>query len=204
MIAVLMGTGLAAAAGLNAYIPFLLVGLVARFTDVLVLPDPYHWIENPWVLGVGTVLLLGELLLDKVPVVDTVNDVIGTVIRPATGGLIFAASQAADQVDSSSWLRDHEWVAVVLGVSVAAAVHLVKAISRPAINLTTAGVGGPIVSVAEDASAFTLCMIAIFAPVLVIGALILLGWGLHAMWMRAGRSRMRVRDLGGIRFWPGL
>ena len=59
-------------------------------------------------------------------------------------------------------------------------------------------------SVAEDASAFTLCMIAIFAPVLVIGALILLGWGLHAMWLRAGRSRMRVRDLGGIRFRPGL
>ena len=45
-------------------------------------------------------------------------------------------------------------------MSVAAAVHLVKAVSRPAINLTTAGVGGPIVSVAEDASAFTLCVIA--------------------------------------------
>jgi hypothetical protein len=169
-----------------------------------VLPDPYHWIENPWVLGVGTVALLGELLLDKIPMIDPVNDVIGTVIRPATGGLIFAASQAADHVDGASLLRDHQWVAVVLGVSVAAAVHLVKAVSRPAINLTTAGVGGPIVSTAEDASAFALCAIAIFAPVLVIGALILLGWGLHAMWVRAGRSRARVRALGAIRLWPGL
>jgi hypothetical protein len=76
---------------------------------------------------------------------------------------------------------------------VAGAVHVVKAVSRPAINVSTAGVGGPIVSAVEDATAFTLCVVAIFAPVLVIGALILLGWGLHAMWTRAGRTRRRRR-----------
>ena len=194
MIAVLMGTGLAAAAGSNAYIPVLLVGLVARWTDVLTLPEAYRWIENPAVLGVVTVLLVSELVLDKIPVVDSVNDAVGTVIRPVTGGLIFAAIQAADQIDSSTWMRDHHWLGVVLGVAVAATVHAVKAISRPVTNVTTGGAGGPIVSTAEDALAFALSVIAIFTPILVIGALVVLGSGLHSMWTRVpDSSRCHLR-----------
>ena len=69
MLAVLTGAGLSAAAGLNAYIPFLLVGLLARFTDVITLPGEWQWIESWWALGIGTVLLISELVLDKIPVV---------------------------------------------------------------------------------------------------------------------------------------
>jgi hypothetical protein len=194
MIAALMGTGLSAAAGLNAYIPFLLVGLVARFTDVLTMPDSYRWIESPWALSLAAVLLLAEIVLDKIPVIDTINDAIGTVIRPAVGGLIFAATQAAEQVDNSPWMREHPWIGIVGGVVVAGAVHVTKAVSRPAINLTTGGVGGPIVSAVEDASSAVLSLIALFIPVLVIAALIVLGWGLIAMWGRVLRARRRVRD----------
>ena len=75
-------------------------------------------LESPWVRGVVTVLLVSEVLLDKIPVVDSVNDAIGTVVRPATGGLIFAAAQAAGQIDSSTW-SGHHWLAVVLGLLVA-------------------------------------------------------------------------------------
>ena len=39
MLEVLAGTGLAAAAGLNAYIPLLTLGLAGRFLDFVVLPD---------------------------------------------------------------------------------------------------------------------------------------------------------------------
>lgn len=194
MIAALMGTGLAAAAGLNAYIPFLLVGLVSRFSDVLELPDSYRWIENPWVLTAATVLLLTEIVLDKIPVIDTINDAVGTIVRPVIGGVIFAATQAAEQVDASAWMQDHAWVGAVAGVAVAGIVHVTKTVSRPAINLTTGGAGGPVVSVAEDASSFSLSLIAIFLPALVIGALILLGWGLWAMWSRVARARRRIRD----------
>ena len=194
MIAALMGTGLSAAAGLNAYIPFMLVGFVARFTDVITLPESYQWIESPWALALATLLLLAEIVLDKIPAVDTVNDFIGTLIRPATGGLVFAAAQVGADVDSSAWMQQHEWVGAILGVVVAGGVHTTKAVSRPAINVTTAGVGGPIVSTIEDASSFTLSLIALFLPVLVIGALILLGWGLWSMWKRVGRARRRVRD----------
>ena len=38
MFEVLTGAGLAAAAGLNAYIPLLAIGLLSRFTDLVSLP----------------------------------------------------------------------------------------------------------------------------------------------------------------------
>ena len=92
MLASLTGLGLSAAAGLNAYIPLLLVGVLARFTDVITLPEPYRWIQSGWAIGIVSVLLVAELILDKVAVVDHVNDVLQTVVRPTAGGLAFSAS----------------------------------------------------------------------------------------------------------------
>lgn len=123
--------GLSAAAGLNAYIPFLVVALVARFTDVLTLPATYAWVESWWAIGIGSVLLLSEVVLDKIPAVDSVNDAVQTFIRPAMGGLIFAATSAAQQVDSSAWMADHPWVGIALGVLVSGLVHTGKG-RRPA------------------------------------------------------------------------
>ena len=90
MLEILTGTGLAAAAGLNAYIPLLLVGLGARFTDLITLPAGWAWLENEWVLGVVTVLLVIEFVADKIPAVDTINDWIQTVVRPTAGGLVYS------------------------------------------------------------------------------------------------------------------
>lgn len=42
----LTGLGLATAAGLNAYIPLLALGLLSRFTDLVSLPHGYGWLEN--------------------------------------------------------------------------------------------------------------------------------------------------------------
>ena len=123
MLASLTGLGPSAAAGLNAYIPLLLVGLLVRFTGVVELPEPYRWIQSGWALGVVAVLLLAELVLDKVPVVDHVNDAVQTLVRPTVGGVIFAATAAAGQADTSPWMRQHPWVPVLLGVVVAGAVH---------------------------------------------------------------------------------
>lgn len=189
MIVALTGIGLSAAAGLNAYIPFVLVGFVARFTDVIELPQSYRWIESPWALGIASVLLATEVVLDKIPIVDTINDAVGTLVRPAMGGLIFAASQAAEQADAAAWMRRHEWVGIVAGVAVAGAMHTVKALARPAINLSTGGVGAPVVSTVEDASSFSLSLTAIFVPVLVIVALVLLVLGGFTLWRRIRRSR---------------
>ena len=85
MIAALTGMGLSAAAGLNAYIPFLIVALIARFTDLITLPTSFAWIESWWAIGIGSILLIAELVLDKIPAIDTVNDTIQTFIRREYG-----------------------------------------------------------------------------------------------------------------------
>lgn len=194
MLAALTGAGLSAAAGLNAYIPFLLVALVARFTDVIELPHQYAWIESNWAIGIAAVLLLSEVVLDKVALVDHVNDAVGTFVRPATGGLIFAATTAAqDFEESSSFMADNPWIGVLLGIVTAGIVHTGKAVSRPVVNAGTGGLGTPVVSAAEDGVSITLSLVAIFLPVLVIFLLLLLLWAGFALWRRR-RSRRRERD----------
>lgn len=195
MIAVLTGMGLSAAAGLNAYIPFLVVALIARFTDVITLPAEFAWIESWWAIGIGSVLLLTEVVLDKIPAVDTVNDAVQTFIRPSVGGLIFAATSAAEQIDKSTWMAEHPWVGIGLGVIVSGLVHTGKVATRPAINAGTLGAGAPVVSAAEDTASVGLSLIAIFLPVLVILALALLVVGLVFLYRRLRRWR-RLRGNG--------
>jgi hypothetical protein len=189
MIAALTGMGLSAAAGLNAYIPFLIVALVARFTDVITLPAAYAWIESWWAIGIGAVLLLTEVVLDKIPAVDTVNDAVQTFIRPSMGGLIFAATTAAEDLDNSTWMQQNPWVGVVLGIIVSGLVHTGKVAARPPINAGTAGLGAPVVSTLEDGTSVGLSLVAIFVPVLVIVLLALLAWFLVWMWLRVRRWR---------------
>ena len=194
MLAALTGMGLSAAAGLNAYIPFLVVALIARFTDYITLPVGYEWIESTWAIGIVAALLLAEVILDKIPAVDTINDTIQTFIRPSMGGLIFAATTAAAQLDNSTWMKDNPWVSVVLGVLISGLVHTGKMAARPAINVGTLGAGAPVVSTLEDISSLSLSLIALIAPVLVILALALLAWLLIWMWLRVRRWRRTRRD----------
>ena len=189
MLASLTGLGLSAAAGLNAYIPLLLVGVLARFTDVITLPEPYRWIQSGWALAIVSVLLLAELILDKVAVVDHVNDAIQTLVRPTVGGVIFAATTAAEQADNSTWMQEHPWVGVLLGVVVAGVVHATKATARPLVNATTVGAGTPVVSATEDAASLGMSLVAVFLPILVVVALLLVGWAAVAMFRRARRRR---------------
>jgi hypothetical protein len=186
--------GLSAAAGLNAYIPFLVVALIARFTDYITLPVGYEWIESNWAIGIGAALLLAEVILDKIPAVDTINDTIQTFIRPSMGGLIFAATTAAAQLDNSTWMKENPWVSVVLGVLISGLVHTGKMAARPVINVGTVGTGAPVVSTLEDISSLGLSLIALIAPLLVIVALALLAWLLIWMWLRVRRWRRTRRD----------
>src|SRR5690554_1658255 len=96
MLEFLTGTGLALAAGVNAYIPLLVIGLASRFLDFVQLPDAWQWLENEWVLGVLGVLLVIEFFADKIPVVDSINDWVQTVVRPASGGLAFGSGSSAE------------------------------------------------------------------------------------------------------------
>jgi uncharacterized membrane protein len=184
--------GLSAAAGLNAYIPFLVVALIARFTDIITLPQSYAWIESWWAIGIGAVLLLAEVVLDKIPAVDTVNDTIQTFIRPSMGGLIFAATSAAESLDQSTWMKDNPWVGIVLGILVSGLVHTGKMAARPVLNTGTVGAAAPVVSTVEDGASIGLSLLAIFLPILVVLALVLMvalfAWVL-VRWRRWRRNR---------------
>lgn len=203
MIAALTGLGLSAAAGLNAYIPFMIVALIARFTDVITLPESFSWIESPWAIGVGAILLLTEVVLDKIPAIDTVNDAIQTFIRPSMGGLIFAATTAAEDLDKSTWMAENPWIGVVLGIVVSGLVHSGKMAARPAINAGTLGAGAPVVSTAEDGASLGLSLVAIFIPILVIFALIGLAWLLVWLWLNVRKwKRRRVDRVGPDTAYP--
>ncbi len=195
MFAILTGLGLSASAGLNAYIPILVVGLLARFTDVVALPHQYAWMTSGWALAGVAALLAVEVVLDKVAVVDHVNDAIQTFVRPAAGGAVFAASNAAARIDHSGWLADHHWVGWVLGVVVALCVHVTKAGVRPVVNVSTVGVGTPFVSAAEDAMSLTMSLVALLVPALVVVfliVLVLVGWRLTRMVRRRRRKAEAV------------
>lgn len=192
MLEALTGTGLAASAGLNAYIPLLTMGLLARYTDVVNLPSGWQWISNGWVLAILVVLLAIETVADKVPVVDHINDVVQTFVRPTAGGLAFGAGSGAETVtvsDPGNLFGSRQWVPVAIGVLIALGVHGVKAAARPVINAGTAGVGAPVASTAEDATSVVFSLTAILLPVLVL--LFLLAMPLFVIWVVRRRRRRR-------------
>ncbi|QYH36157.1 DUF4126 domain-containing protein [Salinibacterium sp. M195] len=192
MLEVLTGSGLAVAAGLNAYIPLLILGLAGRFFDFVELPIAWAWLENPWVIGILALLLVVEIIADKVPVVDSVNDWIQTIVRPAAGGIAFgtgAASETAVITDPASFFTSDAWVPVAIGIVLAFGTHAAKMLARPALNAATAGAAAPVVSAAEDITSILLSVMALLMPV--IGFLAVLGLIVIVV-ARVRRSR-RVR-----------
>ena len=196
VLEVLTGSGLAASAGLNAYIPLVLMGLLARYTDLVDLPNGWQWLGNGWVILTLAVLLAVEVVADKVPVVDHVNDVVQTVVRPTAGGLAFGAGSTSETVTVSNpdtFFSTHQWVPVVTGVLIALGVHLLKSAARPVINATTAGFGAPVASTAEDATSAVMSVVAILLPVLVL--VFLLGLVAFLFWfLRRRKDRRRERS----------
>ena len=199
-LAGIMGAfGLSAASGLNAYIPLLMVGLAARFTDWIKLAPPFDALSNEWVLGALVVLLVIEFFADKIPLVDHVNDMIQTFIRPAAGAILFAS-------EANVITQIHPVVALILGLLVAFGVHATKATVRPLVTVGTAGIGNPVVSTVEDMTAFTLSFFAIIAPLVLFFLFIIFGWLLYRFWN--GR-RSKAVATGGTASgdtklnWPG-
>ena len=192
MLEALTGTGLAASAGLNAYIPLMVMGLLARYTDYIDLPSGWGWLSNGWVLIILAVLLSIEIVADKVPVVDHVNDVVQTVVRPTAGGLAFGAGSGSQTVtvsDPGSFFTSHQWVPVVAGVLIALSVHGVKAAARPVVNVSTAGFGAPVASTLEDIGSVLMSVLAILMPVLVLVGIGLVIWLAVTVVRRRRRKR---------------
>jgi len=182
VLSVFTAFGLSSAAGLNAYLPLLVVALLARFTDLITLSAPWDTLESWPVIGVLVVLLIIEIVVDKVPAVDTVNDIIQTVVRPIAGAILFASSTGAVSEADPVF-------AMICGLLVAGSVHAAKATVRPVITASTAGTMNPVVSSVEDVASFTISVIAILMPVLGIILLGLLIFWFVRLWRRRRRQR---------------
>ncbi len=161
LLGVFSAFGLSASAGLNAYIPLLVVGVLAHYTDLIKLTPPWDTLANPWILIMLGILLIIEMLADKLPAVNHINDLIQTFVRPVAGAIAFAAS--TNVVHGINPL-----LALACGLLVAGSIHLVKSAAvRPAVTVATGGAGNIPVSIAEDATSTLVSLMSVLVPIAV-------------------------------------
>ena len=176
LLGIFSAFGLSASAGLNAYIPLLVVGVIAHYApNTLKLATPFDLLANPWILVLLGVLVIIEMVADKVPAVNHINDLIQTIVRPVAGAIAFAAS--------ANVITDvNPVLALACGLLVAGSVHTVKAAAvRPAVTATTAGAGNIPVSIAEDIIATVASILAVVLPI-IAGVLAILMLTLVIWW----------------------
>lgn len=202
MIEFIIGTSLAASAGLNAWMPLFVLGMADRFLPAVELPSAWMWLSSDLALWIIGGLLVLEIVADKIPALDSINDVIQSVLRPASGGIAFGAGTGAQTVavdDPSSFFSENAWVPVVVGIGIALVVHVAKATVRVAANTVTGGLAAPALSTAEDAASFSLAAAAIIVPI--VAALLLIGLivavvVLTRRWRRRRTSRAEQAPAG--------
>lgn len=182
LLGIFTAFGLSASAGLNAYIPLLVVGVIAHYTDWITLNNPWDFLANPWVLIVLGILVIIEMLADKIPAVNHLNDAIQTFIRPAAGAIAFAASAKV--------ITDiHPILALICGLLVAGSVHAVKSVAvRPVVTATTGGAGNVPDSIAEDIFSTVVSILAIVIPVMIAIILVLM-LVLFILWRQRRREK---------------
>jgi hypothetical protein len=180
--AVMAAFGLAVAAGLNAWIPVVLVGVAARWLPGgwIVLSPKFQFLSSDWFLLFAVVMLVIELLADKIPLVDHLNDLLQTVVRPVAGAVLFAVGAGVVHALDPR-------LALLLGFLTAGTVHGTKSLVRPMVTASTGGLGNPIVSLVEDVAAFVMTLLAILIPLALVAVFVLLA-------LLAGRAVSRRPD----------
>jgi len=180
--------GLSTAAGLNAYIPLLAVGLFSRYTDLIDLPAPWDHLGDPLALGIVTLVGLADFIGDKVPVIDHGLHLLGMAVAPIVGGILALAT--ADAIDIEPGF------AVVLGVAAALATQLGRTAARPAATVTTAGAGNSVVSLGEDGASGTLSVTSVLWPVVAAILAVIVLVAAFLLWRRWREFGMRIQGRG--------
>jgi hypothetical protein len=114
------------ASGLRLYAVLFLTGLAGALGWV-VLPDGLRLLQDPLMLGASGVMLALEFFADKIPGVDTLWDVLHTLVRIPAGAALAAAAFGGD---STTWTS----IVALMGGALAAASHAAKATTRAAVN----------------------------------------------------------------------
>lgn len=151
-----VGAGLAAVAGLRAYLPLALVGLAGGL-GLFELPGPFGVLDDWPVVGVLLALAVVEGVLDKISALETAVDVVQTPVRMAAGAILFSAALGAG-LDTGAVPE------LAAGGVIAGAVSVFKALLRPPANASAAGVSSSFLSGSEDTVALVGGVVAILVP----------------------------------------
>lgn len=186
----LAGLGLSTSAGLNAYLPLLILALADRLTTIVELDQPYDLLSSNIGIFILMIILPIELIPDKIARVDHVNDLIHSAIRPIAAAVAFMAY--ASQNDDIQPVG-----AMIIGLLVGGGVHWLKSSTRPRITVRTRGIGNPFISMIEDMLSIFLALLAVFVPVSMIIALPLASWLLIRSYRRMSSGKSRLMSLLG-------
>lgn len=184
VLALFTAFGLSASSGLNAYIPLLVIALLAKFTTLIQLQSPWDGLTSWWIIGLLVVLNVVEFVADKVPAVNHINDVVQSIIRPVAGAIAFAAGAGV-------FSEVHPVLAMACGLLIAGSVHSIKSgLVRPAVTATTGGAGNVPVSVAEDLTSSVVSILSIVLPIFVILVMLLItSWIIYILWIWIKKSQ---------------
>ena len=182
------GVGLSSVAGVRAYLPLALVGLFARL-GLFEIPAPFNLLDDWLVIGALLALALVESVLDKVPALDSILDIIQTPIRVVAGAILFSAAlQAGLNVEAIPELA--------AGGGIAGVVAVLKAVLRPSANVASAGVSAPFLSTVEDIVAVVGGVIAVLVPLFSLLLVAFLLFFFYRIRKRRGRRYGGLRILG--------
>jgi hypothetical protein len=154
-IAVALGAGWAS--GLNAYAAVLVLGVAQRL-GLVALPHDLQVLESPWVLGVAAILFALNFLADKIPYVDSINDVLQTFVRIPAGVLLAYGAATGLSPEISI-------IAGLLGGTLAAGTHIAKTGSRALLNTSPEPFTNVFASLGEDVTVFGGLALAIAHPI---------------------------------------
>ncbi len=157
LIAVSVGLGLAAAAGMRVFLPLFVLGL-AGSSGVVPLAPGWEWVASSAALiGLGTAMAL-EIAAYYVPWVDQALDVVAT---PAAviAGMIATASVLIDVPPLLKWA-----VVIVGGGGVAGLTQGMSVLTRLKSTTLTGGMANPVVSTGEWVGALVVAAMAVLLP----------------------------------------
>lgn len=176
------------ASGVRLYLVVLLTGL-AGFMGWIQLPQGLHLLAHPVVLGASGFMVFVEFFADKIPGLDSLWDVVHTMIRIPAGAALAAGVFG---VDSGLMAL----VAALMGGTLAATSHAAKATSRAAINTSLEPFTNVGASLLEDGLVPAGLWLAIAHPLVFVGVLLLVlifsVWLIRTCWRFLRQLFVRV------------
>ncbi len=149
--------GLSFVSGINLYATVAVVGLCTRYNLVQGLPHDFSLLANDAVIFVALFLYTIEFLMDKIPGLDTLWDLLHTLIRPF-GGAMLALLQLGEASPAM------EIIVFMLGASMASIAHVTKTGTRLIVNASPEPFSNSILSIAEDVSTVGLSFLSLAYP----------------------------------------